>query len=293
MNSKKKAAVFILFGQSNAVGHGIPMEEADIIREPLSNVFGLYREHNQTYDNKPLVWSGYTSYGMNLGEEQDNTYSLANCLAKIWQDEADKRNDPDFPDLYIIHIAIGAQGVSGKYMWNPDRAPVLKPGKLKTVDISLYPLAERVLSELDGSLRGRGLEPDYIGLHWRGGEEDTLVPKEELEGCLEDIYSRLFEGFCRAVGKSIPIVLYRLEIKERTYKADPSGKGEISMNYINEVFEDLAAKNDNITIFDIKKAPHYVADKPDHGIYLGDFVHATPQTNKWIAETIISKYLRT
>ena len=31
MNIDNKAAVFILFGQSNAVGHGIPMEEKDKI----------------------------------------------------------------------------------------------------------------------------------------------------------------------------------------------------------------------------------------------------------------------
>ena len=31
----KKIAVFMLFGQSNAVGHAMPMEEKDIIKEPL------------------------------------------------------------------------------------------------------------------------------------------------------------------------------------------------------------------------------------------------------------------
>jgi hypothetical protein len=30
----KKAAVFILLGQSNAVGHGIPMKEEDKIYKP-------------------------------------------------------------------------------------------------------------------------------------------------------------------------------------------------------------------------------------------------------------------
>ena len=32
---KKKAAVFILLGQSNAVGHGVPMQEKDVIKSAL------------------------------------------------------------------------------------------------------------------------------------------------------------------------------------------------------------------------------------------------------------------
>lgn len=72
------------------------------------------------FDNKELKWSGYTSFGMNLAEEQDNTYSLANCLAKLWQDEIDSGNKRNLPDLYIVHIAIGAQGVTEGYMWNLD-----------------------------------------------------------------------------------------------------------------------------------------------------------------------------
>ena len=81
-NGAKKAAVFILLGQSNAVGHGVPMDERDKIHTPLKNVFGLSRETNQSFENKALTWSGYTSNGMNLAEEQDHTYSVANCLAE-------------------------------------------------------------------------------------------------------------------------------------------------------------------------------------------------------------------
>ena len=56
-----------------------------------------------------LKWSGYTSFGMNLAEAQDNTYSVANCLAKLWQKKV--YEGADIPDLYIIHIAIDAHGV--------------------------------------------------------------------------------------------------------------------------------------------------------------------------------------
>ena len=73
----KKAAVFILLGQSNAVGHGIPMREEEAVRTPLKNVFGLHREENQSLHNTALHWRGYTSAGMNLAEQQDDTWSVA------------------------------------------------------------------------------------------------------------------------------------------------------------------------------------------------------------------------
>ena len=105
----RKKAVFILLGQSNATGHGIPMAPEDRIETPLANVFGLHRDQNQSFDITQLTWSGYTSCGMNLAETQDHTYSVANCLAASWQ--AQINAGAALPDLYIIQIAIGAQGV--------------------------------------------------------------------------------------------------------------------------------------------------------------------------------------
>ena len=47
----KKVAVFMIFGQSNATGHAMPMKEEDYISTPLKNVWGLNREPNQSFDN--------------------------------------------------------------------------------------------------------------------------------------------------------------------------------------------------------------------------------------------------
>ena len=96
----------------------------------MADIIGVFRRGNKppvqpvvlTYDNDKLYWTGYTNYSMNLAEEQDNTYSVANCLAKQWQNEID--NGSNLPDLYIVHIAIGAQGVTEKYMWYPKRPAV-------------------------------------------------------------------------------------------------------------------------------------------------------------------------
>ena len=175
----KKIAVFMLFGQSNAVGHAMPMDEKDYILEPLKNVYGLNRDPNQSYDIKELKFTGYTSFGMNLAETQDNTYSVANCLARRWQDEIDNGNPNGLPDLYIIHIAIGSQGLLD--MWNMNREKVMVPGILGTVDISMYPLAKLVLNLFNKYCKDNDLEPDFVGMHWRGGEQEVRRGIDYLE----------------------------------------------------------------------------------------------------------------
>ena len=154
MNKKTDATVFILLGQSNAVGHALPMREEDKITVPMKNVFGLSRTLNQSFDNPELHWTGYTSFDMNLAESQDDNYSIANCLAQIWQDAVDA--GADLPDLHIIQIAIGAEGITDKYMWYPDREKKLIPGPLGTVDISMYPFSLHILSLLRDSFEKLG-----------------------------------------------------------------------------------------------------------------------------------------
>ncbi len=285
-----KAVVFVLLGQSNAVGHSLPMLDEDKVKVPMKNVFGLSRELNQSFYHDELFWSGYTSFGMNLAEEQDNTYSVANCLAKAWQSEIDSGNPHDLPDLYIIHIAIGAQGITEKYMWNPNYEKKLVPGKLWTVDISLYPFAIHILSLVKESLRKLEKAPEII-IHWRGGEEDTTVDAESLERELKKTYEVIFDGFNSALGEKSKAVLHRLVCHERCTDLDPTGASLENMHYINRVFEELAAENENISIFDVRKTPYYVPDVRGNGIFKGDMVHFTSQVNAWVAQEIINDYL--
>ena len=282
----KKCAVFILLGQSNAVGHGVPMKKEDVVSVPMKNVFGLSREKNQSYDGTSLCFEGYVTAGMNLAEEQDDTYSVANCLAKTWQAEIDR--GAALPDLYIIHIAIGAQGVTSTYMWYPEREPVLKPGKLGMVDISLYPFTEHILSLLDGYFKEAGKEYEVMGLHFRGGENDTTVEKEVLEKELFDIYTRIFDGFEKQIGK-YPLVLHKIVCPDRCMDMDPTGVKLERMHYINSVFLRLAEKYGG-EIFDATKAPQFIPNVRGNGIFIGDCVHYTPEVNGWVAETILAEY---
>ena len=282
----KKVAVFMLFGQSNATGHAMPMEEQDIIKEPLKNVFGLNREPNQSFDTEKLKFTGYTSYGMNLAENQDNTYSVANCLAKRWQSDID--SGIELPDLYIIHISIGSQGIYG--MWNPDRPKKLIPGRLGDCDISMYPLAIHVLTLFKKHLAENELEPDYVGIHWRGGEQEFWQGIPQLENRLKPLYIRLIDGIRGVLGENAPFVFHRMPFVQVTKNADPTGKCFDSMNYINGVFEQLAGELPCVSVFDVRRAPFYDEKAWDYGIFRWDLIHYLGKTNDWVASDILKEY---
>ena len=283
---EKKCAVFILLGQSNAVGHGVPMRAEDKVSVPMQNVFGLSREKNQSFDIDALCFEGYKTAGMNLAEEQDDTYSVANLLARRWQAEIDA--GAVLPDLYIVHIAIGAQGVTEGYMWHPDRERFMKPGRLGTVDISLYPFTVHILSLTDKYFREAGKDYEVIGLHFRGGENDTTAKREVLQKELFGIYTRIFDGFEQAIGK-YPLVLHKIVCPDRCNDLDPSGEKLRRMEYINEVFA-LLAKKYGGEVFDATKAPQFLPDVRGNGIFIDDCVHYTPEVNAWVAEEILRNY---
>ena len=299
MMSSEKSEVFILFGQSQAVGHAIPMDEKDRIKTPLKNVYGLDREYNQSFNTDRLVWSGYRSAGMNLGEEQDDTYSLANCLAAQWQKKIDEGEK--LPDLYIVHIAIGAEGVTEKYlpdggvekyMWNPLYEKTLIPGKLGKVKIALYPFALHILSLIRESFAEAGKAYEIMDLYWRGGENDMETPCEILRDRLKATYERMFSGFYEALGGRVPLTLNRILNGEAMMKLDPSGEYKKSMDFINSTFDALSEENGNISVFDCSKAPFYRENVSANGLFIDDLVHYTPETNQWNARVILEDYIK-
>lgn len=289
---KKNAAVFVLLGQSNAVGHALPMVEEDKVTEPMKNVFGLHRDQNQKMDLKELQWSGYTTGGMNLGESQDHTYSIANCLAKNWQAHVDAGNEKELPDLYILHIAIGAEGVTGNYMWNPDREPVLIPGKLGTVNISLYPFSRQVFSLVDESFKKQDLDYEYVGLHWRGSENDInhILAGEVSHQAFEEIYFTMMDTFNETLGTP-PVVLHEIVAKDRMMDTDPTGEKWQIVGKMNQLFRDLGVKYPNVTTFDVRNFPGYDPSVRGAGMFKDDMIHFTEDVNKWVAQEIFEDYL--
>ncbi|MBQ1955277.1 MAG: hypothetical protein II350_06010 [Clostridia bacterium] len=279
--------LFILLGQSNAVGHGVILEENERIETPLKNVFGLTWENNPFPSDEPAVWRGFVTKKMNLGELTENFGSVANYLAPMWQEAVNCGEE--LSELYIVNISLGAQGVTEQYMWYPEREIKFVPGPIGVADISLTPYAENILSRVKKYFDGLGVKPKTY-IHWRGGENDSLVPKEKLETCLPEIYRTIFTRLWNALEDKPKTVLHRIVCDTRAFDFNPiDGLSIKSMGYINNVFCALAEEFENVEVFDATKIPGYTLATEERGIFLSDKVHFTAEANKWVAEKVFEE----
>ncbi len=274
---KNAAPILIVLGQSNAHAHGTKLPEAQVIKTPLKNVYGLSREYNQAYGLSDVTWTGFTTGGMNLGETQDDTCCLANYFAAMWQNAID--GGADLPDLYVIQISIGAQGVAqfeshNDNMWYAMREPILKPGVLGEVDISLYPLTTEILSLAYMNLMMAGKKPQVIGLHWNQWETECYTGSKAMNDA-EANFKNIFWGFftalgSNAVGTGIPFYLYRA----LSENFEPSRVER--MNSILEGFEKNLA---DCRMIDLRKTSIYTDEPRTHGIFAEDGVHYLPEAH--------------
>ena len=280
--AKNAAPRLVVLGQSNAHAHNTHLPEDQVIHTPLKNVHGLNREYNQAYGLDDVTWTGFTTDGMNLGETQDDTCCLANYFAAMWQSAID--GGADLPDLYVIQISIGAQGVA-QYeahswnMWYAMREPILKPGKLGECDISLYPLATEILSLAYMNLLASGKKPQVIGLHWNQYETECHTGSKALNDA-EANYKNLFWGLftalgSNAVGTGIPFYLYR-PLTEN-YEQSRIER----MNGIFEGFRDSLA---DCRILDLRQTDLYTDEPQTHGIFQPDGIHYIPEAHHKFAE---------
>ena len=283
----KDPVLFILLGQSNAVGHGIKLEENERIDVPLKNVFGLTWDDNPFPSENSAVWRGFVTKKMNLGELTENFGSIANYLAPMWQSAVDLGEE--LPDLYIVNISMGAQGVTEQYMWYPEREVKFVAGPLGVANISLTPYAENILSRVKKYFDGLGVSPKTY-IHWRGGENDYLVPKAKLETCLPEIYRTIFTRLWSALGDKPKTYLHRIVCDTRANDFNPvDGLSLVSMGYINNLFYALAEEFENVEVFDSAEIPGYTLATEERGIFIEDKVHFTADANKWVAKTIFEE----
>ena len=279
--SENDAAVLIVFGQSNAHAHATKLEENEKINTPLKNVFGLKAEKHQKYGLKSVFFERYTSHSMNIAETQDHTVSVANVTARLWQDMID--GGKSLPDLYILQMSIGSQGLSSKIsdprknMWQFDRERVMISGTLKEVDISLYPFACEVLPLVKEAVIQKGKNPVVIGLHWNQWETDATLGIENMRDCKAD-YLKLFSSFKGLLNLNYTTFLYR-PLSDCVPIWSPE-----CVAYMNEIFNEIKAENDGFEILDLKKSDLYVKDTSDHGIFLRDNAHYTPEAHRWFAK---------
>lgn len=277
MFEKTDAPILIVMGQSNAHGHGTRLDPQEEINTPLTYVWGLSREENQSYSLEDVVWSPFVTKGMNLGETQDHTCCLAGEFARIWEANAEEMG---LPMLYVIQISIGGQGVhekenGGWNMWYPDREKVIVPGSLGTVDISLYPLACLVLKLAVENLKNSDKTPRILGLHWNQWETEVDTGGDAVT-CAEENYKRLFEGFLHAIDIPCPIFLYRP--LSMVYQNEEGRKK------LTELFYCMLKAHSDYRMLDLTESPLWREDTEDHGIFQEDLVHYNSQVHKWFAQ---------
>lgn len=278
--NENDAPILIVLGQSNAHGHGSRLPEGLEINTPLKNVLGLGCDSNQAYNLDNVKWSGYTSHGMNLGETQDHTWCLSTEFARMWQSDIDKGKL--LPDLYIINISIGAQGIAENEkqnlnMWYPKRTPIMVHGKLDGVNISLYPLAVQTFNNAIANLKQNGKNPIILGLHWNQWETEVDTGGASITNAKRN-YDELFDGFRDALKVKCKIVLYR-PLSE-VYN-NPDG-----VDIITKLFFEYAQTQEDFCLMDISKSSLYDEARADKGIFQADLVHYSPEAHLWFAQQV-------
>ena len=167
---------------------------------------------------------------------------------------------------------------------------LFRSGKLGDCDISMYPLAVHVLGLTRKYFQENEMDPDFVGIHWRGGEQETWQHISNLEGRLKNDYITLFNGLREAIGGEAPIVLHRMPFVQVMKNADPSGKCLDSMNYINGLFYELSSELSKTSVFDVRTCPFYDENTWDCNIFRWDLIHYLGKTNDWVASQILDEY---
>ncbi|MBR5542668.1 MAG: hypothetical protein IKU65_01045 [Oscillospiraceae bacterium] len=285
MNNKTRAAVIFINGQSNATAHQQFLSDEKRVLKPMRNVFSLDRIPNQSFDIDDVVWSGWTSMGKNLGETQDHTASLAYFIATKWQAAID--SGKDLPDLYIVQISIGSQGIING-MWNRDKEPVIKPGELGEVDISLLPFALHINRLVMKNLHNAGKNPEVIGWHWLGCEQEIWY-EAYLREDFSERYDYHFDVMRESMGGDIPTYLYKVCVRGGCERYNLPVEGEDIIN--NEILrqkERLGAK-----LTDVRESPYWDEnDKLYFGILASDRAHYVPEVQEWFADKFMEEVFK-
>ena len=174
-------------------------------------------------------------------------------------------------------------------MWNPQKEEILVPGCLGQANISLFSFTRRILSLLSKKFEDEHTEYEILGIHWRGGEEDTVEEITKLKDSLKGIYQEIFQGLWQSLGGKPKTVLHKIVLEELA-KNDLTGKMQERMEYINQVFASLQEEYENVEIFDARNCPLYNPNVLGSGLFKGDLVHYTRKVNEWVAEQIVDGY---
>jgi hypothetical protein len=281
------APILIVLGQSNSYGHGTTLAAGDQVSTGYANVKTLDRtaSSNALYSTNvttaSIAWTGLTTFGRhNLGTTnntlgaQDHTCHAGNQLAKLWQQHITAGNALGLPDLHVILLGWGSQGIdpslaaSSVDRWNPARS---------TTDVeSLYPRTIRTISAAIENLRASGKNPRIIGVHWNQWESEAgFNDTAPLNSTMN--FQRIVAGINDAIGtQNTPwSFFYPLST---TYNLTRT-------NRVRQAIDSVVNDDPiNRTLIDTRKAPHYTGTGPGFGIFVADNVHYNATTQTWFGQ---------
>lgn len=283
------APILVVLGQSNAYGHGTSLPNNLRNTVGFSNVKGLDRRTHNSVGISNVIWSNYKTQGYLIGYSMDNTYNVIGEFSRMWQNEIDKGTN--LPDLYVIHIGAGSQGIAEIEKSNCNN---WWPGKA----YSLYPLTNVILDKAIKNLRSQGRNSRIIGIHWNQWETEVWTGSDlalggnnaqAITGALSN-YTNLFNGFFNTLKtRHIPIYLYYP--RSGVYR---NSKGMIKITETLQTLVDTNEENDtNFKFIDAAHSPYWNASNwtvekanaspATFGIFQGDNVHYNGQVQKWFA----------
>ncbi|MFB6520436.1 discoidin domain-containing protein [Streptomyces sp. NPDC056401] len=285
------APVLIVLGQSNAVGWSTPISDALDVDHCASftHVKGLKREGNREVGALNAIWTPYTCAGSNLGQERSanySTYNVATGTALRWE-RAITQEGKHLPDLNVIHVAWGGQGIQeldGKNgsanRWWPERDPT-------DID-SLHQLTLNTISNGLRALQDAGKRPRIIGIHWNQWETETAASQTTGTSQIQQAFLNVLDPIRTIAGggTSTPIFLYRPSRQITPANATRT-------QYITEALTGLASlpEPNPYELIDptfattaTGTALYKASDAPNFGIFDGDGTHYTRAVHEWFVD---------
>ncbi|MFM0063967.1 hypothetical protein [Paraburkholderia aspalathi] len=334
-----EVAVLFVMGQSNSAGlNGLP---ADLTLSgasgagtgtggmPAPNVWGIrndgwsniagnadgpgapFTQPISTIDHVSWVnWSDSTSSDMNLGY-YGGSGNAANFAAYAWQ-SAINAGEP-LPDLYIIHIGWGSQGVdvaddafSGCCGWTVHGVNLWQPllDASKTPTYALAPFARRMMYLGLKQILATGKKPRILGLEWNQWEAEA-APLNSAGNATTirrapQNYAYLFSSFFAAVGSTFPVLIVKpLSTAYDNVTNAVAPYNPAALASMQKVFGGFVDANPRIFSFaDASQSPDWNGQPPGFGIFQGGTlgggdgsVHYNLDTQKWFGEQALASCL--
>ncbi|MGW2543318.1 galactose-binding domain-containing protein [Kitasatospora sp. NPDC001574] len=271
-----------MLGQSNAEGWYAPLDAADKTKcQSLNRVKGLNRTDNRAAGATSATWSQYNCSGNNLGAVEGTglNYNVASATALRWQRATEAGTA--LPDLNVIHIAWGSQGIQDT---DTDYGPNTRwwPGRDPNDVEALFPLAMNTITNGLRALEAAGKQPRLIGIHWNQWEAEAGNASTVSTAAIQAAFLKVFNPLRTITGDTgAPFFLYRP--RSDRYNQASTGHATQALTAIAATapYKLLDAANatsaTGVALYDASNTNTY-------GIFSSDGKHYTGDVHKWFAD---------